>query len=266
MTMPVALTIAGSDSGGGAGIQADLKTFSALGVFGTSAITAITAQNTQGVEAVEILTPKIVSQQILSVARDMPVAAAKTGMLANAEIIAAVTAAVREAGISRLVVDTVMVAKSGHRLLAPEAEEAMREVLLPAAYLVTPNIPEAEVLAGFSIGSTADMKRAAEKLHQMGAQNVLIKGGHRETADATDFLFDGTIFTEFTAKRVQTSSTHGTGCTLSAAITAYLALAMALPDACRAAKVYLTGAIQNAPGIGHGHGPVDHFWNTLTRA
>ena len=258
--IPIAMTIAGSDSGGGAGIQADLKTFSALGVFGTSAITAITAQNTVGVDAVEVLSSEIVAAQIKSVMTDMTVAAAKTGMLANAAIIDAVTRSVKDHQLARLVVDTVMVSKSGHRLLAPEAEAAMRSVLLPAAYVITPNIPEAEVLAGIKIASYEEMKSAALKLCSLGAANVLMKGGHLNGSDSPDLLFDGKDFLEFTAQRVQTNSTHGTGCTLSAAITAYLALGENLAEACRKAKQYLTGALQHAQPIGHGHGPVNHFW------
>lgn len=260
---PVALTIAGSDSGGGAGIQADLKTFSALGVYGTSAITAVTAQNTVGVQAVEILSPDIVSQQIQSVTSDLPVAAAKTGMLANAQIIEAVRRSIKDCGLHKLVVDTVMVSKSGHRLLAPEAEEAMRTVLLPVAYLITPNLPEAEVLTGLRIDDRVTMRTAAQKLHAMGAVNVLIKGGHLSGQDSPDILFDGKDFHEFTAPRVVTQSTHGTGCTLSAAITAFLALGKNLPEAIDAAKQYLTGALKNAIPLGHGHGPVNHFWTVL---
>jgi hydroxymethylpyrimidine/phosphomethylpyrimidine kinase len=263
--IPIAMTIAGSDSGGGAGIQADLKTFSALGVFGTSAITAITAQNTVGVDAVEVLSPEIVTAQIQSVMTDFPVAAAKTGMLANAAIISAVTRSVKEHRLARLIVDTVMVSKSGHRLLVPEAEEAMRSLLLPAAYVITPNIPEAEVLTGKKITSYEEMKLAAVQLHSLGAANVLMKGGHLNASESTDLLFDGKGFREFTAARVQTNSTHGTGCTLSAAITAYLALGENLAEACRKAKEYLTGALRNAQPIGHGHGPVNHFWSSPPR-
>ena len=257
----VVLTIAGSDSGGGAGIQADLKTFSALGVFGTSAITAITAQNTVGVDAVKVLRADIVTQQIKSVATDFSVAAAKTGMLANAEIIAAVAAAVRAHSIEKLVVDTVMVSKSNHRLLASEAEAAMRGILLPLAFVVTPNLPEAEVLTGMKITNLAAMHEAAQKLFALGAKHVLVKGGHLEDAPATDVFFDGKDFTELVAERIATTSTHGTGCTLSAAIAAYLALGLSPLEACRNAKTYLTGALRHAVKLGHGHGPVNHFWN-----
>ncbi len=259
--MNVALTIAGSDSGGGAGIQADLKTFSALGVFGTSAITAITAQNTLGVDAVEVLSADIVTQQIKSVATDFPVVAAKTGMLANAEIIAAVAIAVQRHNISKLVVDTVMVSKSNHRLLVSEAEAAMRRILLPLAYIVTPNLPEAEVLTGMKIQNLAEMREAATKLFALGAKHVLVKGGHLESTPATDVFFDGKDFTELAAERVDTTSTHGTGCTLSAAIAAYLAHGLSPLEACRSAKAYLTGALRHAVKLGHGHGPVNHFWS-----
>ena len=254
------MSIAGSDSSGGAGIQADLKAFAACGVYGTTAITAITAQNTVGVDAIEILSPEIVYAQIKSVANDMPVAALKTGMLANSEIIRSVARAIADFELTNLVIDTVMVSKSGHRLLAPEAEAAMREVLLPLATLITPNLPEAEVLTGLRITDNATMRRAAQQLHQMGAKNVILKGGHLETPDATDVFFDGETFVELTAPRVSTTSTHGTGCTLSAAIAAHLAKGEKVIDACRAAKVYLTGALQNAEPMGHGHRPVNHFW------
>lgn len=262
--MKVALTIAGSDSGGGAGIQADLKTFSALGVFGTSAITAITAQNTLGVDAVEVLSANIVSAQIKSVAADFSIAAAKTGMLANAEIIAAVAGAVRAHGIAKLVVDTVMVSKSNHRLLASEAESAMRSILLPLAFIATPNLPEAEVLTGMKITDLAAMREAAAKLYALGAKNILVKGGHLEGAPATDIFFDGRNFAELSAERISTQSTHGTGCTLSAAIAAHLAQGLSPLEACRCAKAYLTGALKNAVKLGHGHGPVNHFWNLTT--
>lgn len=262
--MKVALTIAGSDSGGGAGIQADLKTFAALGVFGTSAITAVTAQNTVGVDAVEVLSAGIVRDQIQSVTADFTIAAAKTGMLANAEIIAAVASAIRSHKIPNLVVDTVMVSKSRHRLLAPEAESALRETLLPLAHLITPNLPEAEVLTGMRIADIAAMREAAQRLFDLGARNVLVKGGHLEGTAATDVFFDGKNFSELTGERIDTKSTHGTGCTLSAAITAYLALGFSTEEACRKAKAYLTGALSHAQPLGHGHGPVNHFW-CLTR-
>lgn len=257
---PVALTIAGSDSGGGAGIQADLKTFAALGVFGTSALTAITAQNTRGVDAVEVLSVEIVYAQIKSVAADFKIGAVKTGMLANAAIVEIVTKAVRDFALPHLVVDTVMVSKSGHRLLAPEAEDALRSMLLPQAFLITPNLPEAEVLCGKKITDLAGMKSAARELHALGARHVLVKGGHLEGAQATDVFFDGAEFYELDLPRVTTRSTHGTGCTLSAAIAAYLASGKPVLEACDAAKQYLTSALAHAVPLGAGHGPVNHFW------
>jgi hydroxymethylpyrimidine/phosphomethylpyrimidine kinase len=261
MIQSVALTIAGSDSGGGAGIQADLKTFAALGVFGTSALTAITAQNTVGVDAVEVLTPEIVYAQIKSVASDFTISAVKTGMLADAGIVETVAKAAHDFSLPHLVVDTVMVSKSGHRLLAPEAEAAMRRILLPQAFIVTPNLPEAEVLTGKNISGIEGMKAAARELHALGARYVLVKGGHLAGEKSIDVFYDGDGFCELDLPRVQTNSTHGTGCTLSAAIAAYLALGLAPLAACRAAKEYLTGALKNAVPLGHGHGPVNHFWN-----
>lgn len=258
--IPVALTIAGSDSGGGAGIQADLKTFSALGVFGTSAITAITAQNTIGVDKVDVLSEETVYAQIKSVAEDFTVGAVKTGMLANAAIVETVARAARDFALKNLVVDTVMVSKSGHRLLASEAEDALRKILLPQALVITPNLPEAEVLLGVQIADLEAMKNAAVALHRRGASHVLVKGGHLSAAQATDVFFDGKDFTLLEGERIPTNSTHGTGCTLSAAIAAYLALGFSVLDACRRAKAYLTGALRNTQPLGHGHGPVNHFW------
>jgi hydroxymethylpyrimidine/phosphomethylpyrimidine kinase len=256
----VALTIAGSDSGGGAGIQADLKTFAALGVFGTSAITAITAQNTRGVAAVDVLRPEMVYAQVKSVAEDFEVGAAKTGMLADAKIIEAVVRAVADFKILRLVVDTVMVSKSGHRLLAAEAETALRGLLLPIATLITPNLPEAEVLLGEKITNVETMREAAKKLHRLGAKHVLLKGGHLDGNQSTDVFYDGKEIVLLEGQRIATTSTHGTGCTLSAAITAHLALGKSVLEACRAAKAYLTGAIRHAVPLGGGHGPVNHNW------
>jgi len=260
--MNVALSIAGSDSSAGAGIQADMKAFAACGVYGTTAITAITAQNTVGVDAVEVLTPEIVHAQIKSIASDLSVKAVKTGMLANTEIIRQVAMAVRDLRLPNLVVDTVMVSKSGHRLLAPEAEAAMREVLLPLATLITPNLPEAEVLTGMKISGAAAMREAAKRLFALGARNVLMKGGHLAGDDSTDIFFDGDSFTELSAPRIATNSTHGTGCTLSAAITAYIARGESVLNACRLAKEYLTDALRHAEPLGHGHGPVNHFWKS----
>jgi hydroxymethylpyrimidine/phosphomethylpyrimidine kinase len=253
-----ALTIAGSDSGGGAGIQADLKTFSALGVFGMSALTAITAQNTQGVTAVHEIPPEIVAAQIDAVLADIGADAVKTGMISSSEIIQVVTAKVREHGISTLVVDPVMVATSGDRLLREDAVEALRTELLPLAMVVTPNLPEAEVLVGREIAGLDAMREAAKAIVGLGVRSVVVKGGHL-AGDATDVFYNGDRFVELPARRIETTSTHGTGCTFASAIAALLARGESLEDAITGAKVYVTAAIERAYPIGHGHGPVHHF-------
>jgi len=258
--MPIALTIAGSDSGGGAGIQADLKTFAAHGIFGTSAITAVTAQNTLGVTAVDFLKPTIVEAQIAAVMADLRPSAAKTGMLGNEEIIRAVSAAIREFHIDQLVVDPVMVSKSGHRLLLPEAEAAMRSYMVPLAFIVTPNLPEAEVLLARKITTLDQMKSAARDLCSLGAKQALVKGGHLEGELVPDVFATADELVVLEGERVLTNSTHGTGCTLSAAIAANLAKGLSALDACRDAKTYLAGALKAARPIGQGHGPVEHFW------
>jgi len=256
--MQTALTIAGSDSGGGAGIQADLKTYAAHGVFGICALTAVTAQNTLGVTMVEVLPPAMVAAQIDAVAVDLRPAATKIGMLGSAEIVRTVTAALLRHHLPNIVLDTVMVAKGGARLISEDAVAAIREELLPLAAIVTPNVPEAEALVGLSIRSIADMRRAAGAIADLGAKAVLLKGGHLEGA-ATDVLWADGRVVELTAPRVDTRHTHGTGCTLSAAIAARLATGDGLEDAVRAAKNYVTRAIQQAPGLGAGHGPLQHF-------
>ncbi len=256
--VPRALTIAGSDSGGGAGIQADLKTFAALGVYGMSAITAITAQNTQGVRATFDLPIALIEEQITAVLEDIGADAAKTGMLSSSEIIEAVAGCVQKWHL-RLVVDPVMVAKGGALLLRPEAVETLRTKLLPLADVVTPNLPEAEVLTKQRITTLDDMRAAARTIHEFGPQHVVVKGGHR-TCEPVDVYFDGTRFTQLRAERVETSHTHGTGCTFSAAITALLARGWSVAEAVTRTKRYVTGAIGHAPGLGHGHGPIDHFW------
>jgi hydroxymethylpyrimidine/phosphomethylpyrimidine kinase len=259
---PRALTIAGSDSGGGAGIQADLKTFSALGVFGMTAITAVTVQNTLGVNGYEELSPKTVGDQIRAVATDIGVDAAKTGMLASARIVEAVAYAVTETGITNLVVDPVFMSKHGNALLAPEAVEAIRTRILPLASLVTPNLPEATGLAGFEVRTREDMRRAAASIAALGAHAVLVKGGHLEGATTAADLFlyaDGEEWLE--AERIDTPNTHGTGCTLSAAIAAYLARGEGLLDAVRGGKAFVTEAIRHALKIGSGIGPVDQLWS-----
>lgn len=242
MKRPVALSIAGSDSGGGAGIQADLKTFSAHGVFGTCAVTLITAQNTQGVRAVFPLSPELIREQIRAVLQDFPVAAIKTGALGNAEIIRAVADELRPLGLP-LVVDPVMIAKGGQSLLENEATDALLHELLPLATLVTPNLPEAEALFGLALPDLP----------------LLLKGGHAEGDTVTDRLLLGGTEQVFSAPRQATRHTHGTGCTLSAAITAGLAHGQTLPQAVAAAHAYVAKTIAQAPELGRGHGPLEHF-------
>jgi len=256
--MRTALTIAGSDSSGGAGIQADLKTFAAHGVFGMSAITAVTAQNTRGVTGVEALSPTFVAAQIDAVASDIPPDATKIGMLANAGIVLAVAAAIERHHLPNVVLDTVMIAKSRAPLLEPSAVAALRDRLLPLADVVTPNIPEAEALTGLRITSLRDMHAAAIRLVELGARAALVKGGHLE-GPAIDVLWDGAHAIELAAPRIDSRHTHGTGCTLSSAIAARLAQGDDLMDACQAAKRYVTEAIAQAPGLGQGHGPLQHF-------
>ncbi|MPY87853.1 MAG: bifunctional hydroxymethylpyrimidine kinase/phosphomethylpyrimidine kinase [Luteitalea sp.] len=258
--MKRALTIAGSDSGGGAGIQADLKTFAAHGVFGTSAITAITAQNTRGVTAVHPLAADLVIAQIEAVVEDIGVDAVKTGMLATAAIVSAVAAAADALELPRLVVDPVMVAKSGDSLLEAEAITALKLELLPRTYVLTPNAPEAAVLTDLPVTTVNEAREAARVLHRLGARVSVIKGGHLEGDEVVDLLFDGHQFVELGGPRLNTRHTHGTGCTFAAAIAANLALGRPLEEAVRAAKTYVAEAIRHAPGIGSGRGPIDHFW------
>ena len=258
--MRVALTIAGSDSGAGAGIQADLKTFAAHGVYGTSAITAVTAQNSVGVTMVEALPADLVTAQIEAVVSDFGVHAAKTGMLANAAIVEAVSAAVRDLEIPMLVVDPVMVAKSGDRLLDEEAVGAMKTELIGQAFLVTPNIPEAEALANIEIRTADDRKEAARRIVDMGATAVVIKGGHLPSDDITDLLLHEGEFVAFPHLRVPGRHTHGTGCTFAAAVTSHLARGHDLHTAIRGAQQYVAEAIRHAPNLGRGHGPLGHFF------
>lgn len=255
----VALTIAGSDSGGGAGIQADLKTFQAFGVFGTSAITAITAQNTLGVRAVQKIEPDVVAEQIRAVAEDLEPQAAKTGMLADAPIIETVAATLAEVGLTQLVLDPVMVAKSGDPLLQNDAVGALTTHLLPLADIVTPNLPEAAILAGRSVETVEDMKAAAEAILDKGAGSILLKGGHLQGDVLVDVFFDGADWHEWTDTRLNTRHTHGTGCTLSAAICAGLALGHSRIDAIGRARDYTRRAIESAPQLGAGHGPLNHW-------
>jgi hydroxymethylpyrimidine/phosphomethylpyrimidine kinase len=258
MLIPKALTIAGSDSGGGAGIQADLKTFSAFRVFGTSVITAVTAQNSLGVQGVENLPPAFVAQQLESVLSDFGADAAKCGMLSTAPIIEAVAATLRARAVDRLVVDPVMVAKSGDPLLQPDARQALITRILPLALVVTPNLPEAEALAGMAVTERADMEEAARRIQRLGPRAVLVKGGHLK-GEAVDLLWDGRSLTAFTAPRVDSPNTHGTGCTLSAAIAAGLARGRPLADAIRDAKAYVTRAIRDGFTAGRGVGQLRHF-------
>jgi hydroxymethylpyrimidine/phosphomethylpyrimidine kinase len=256
--MKVALTVAGSDSGGGAGIQADLRTFAAHGIHGTSALTAITAQNSVGVSAWVALDPAMVVAQVEAVATDMPVAAAKTGMLASAGIVAAVADAAARLRLAPLVVDPVMVAKSGDRLLDAAAERAYVERLLPRAALLTPNLHEAAALLGRPVRDVGEMREAARDLRALGPAAVLVKGGAL-AGDAVDVFFDGTRLVELTGARVETRNVHGTGCTLSAAICARLALGDDLLDAVRGAKDYLTQALRASYAVGRGRGVPDHL-------
>jgi hydroxymethylpyrimidine/phosphomethylpyrimidine kinase len=255
---PKALTIAGSDSGGGAGIQADLKTFAALGVYGSSVITAITAQNTLTVSAVQEISTDLIGAQIDAVMEDIGADAVKTGMLSSPGIVRAVSDGIRRHDIRNLVVDPVMIAKSGDRLLHEDAVSAVKEHLLPLARVVTPNIPEAEVLAGMNIASQADMIEAAKRIHQTGPEVVIVKGGH--LADTPiDIAWDGYSTMYFETARVDTTSTHGTGCTFSAAIAAHLARGYPINEAVERSKRYLFGALMTAYRIGAGHSPVHHF-------
>jgi hydroxymethylpyrimidine/phosphomethylpyrimidine kinase len=254
-----ALTVAGSDSGAGAGIQADLKTFAALGVYGTSAITAITAQNTVGVSQVLALSPKLVAAQIDAVIEDIGAHALKTGMLANRAIIDVVASKVRQHRLKNLVVDPVMVATSGDLLINKNAVAALRTRLIPLATVVTPNLPEAEQLAGRKLRTWDEIETAARQIIAMGAKTVLIKGGHRK-GPAVDLFFDGKTFHALVAPRIRTKNTHGTGCTLSAAIAAYLAKGEPIESAVRAAKKYITASIRAGFPVGAGHSPVHHFY------
>ena len=254
-----AMTIAGSDSGGGAGIQADLKTFAALGVYGTSVLTAVTAQNTLGVTGVLELPPDLVAAQIDAVISDIGADAVKTGMLANSGIIRTVVDKVKERGLPNLVVDPVMVAKGGDRLLQAAAVEALRTLLVPLAAVVTPNLPEASALVGYEVATLEQARRAARDIVGMGAGSAVVKGGHLE-GDAVDVFYGAGVLREFRAVRVDTSSTHGTGCTFASAVAAGLAQDMAVEDAVARAKEYVTEAIRRAFPMGGGHGPLNHFY------
>jgi hydroxymethylpyrimidine/phosphomethylpyrimidine kinase len=269
--LPRVLTIAGSDCSGGAGIQADLKTIAALGGYGMSAITALTAQNTEGVAGIHDVPPDFVVQQIEAVLTDIGTDAAKTGMLSSPAIIEAVAETLRRFPVPLLVVDPVMVSKSGARLLREEARDALIHHLLPLAHVVTPNIPEAEVLAGLSIESEETLREAASRIHGLlclGSARpcyVLMKGGHLEGPEAIDWLFDGQRWRAYSAPRVQTENTHGTGCTYAAAIATHLAAGKPIEEAVDDAKTYLTGTIQQSLSLGQGHGPLHHGWRQFPR-
>ena len=258
MILPVALTIAGSDSGGGAGIAADLKTFAALGCHGTCAVTAVTAQDTRGVSAIEEMPLQLIEAQITAVMRDLKPRAVKTGMLSSSAIIESVVQALSQHPPRPLVVDPVMVAKGGAKLLRDDAVGALRSRLLPLAHVLTPNLPEAEILLGRSLESPKERERGAQDLVRMGCRAALIKGGHAEgEAGADDVLFDGERVSWFSAERIKTSNTHGSGCTYSAAITAELARGQDLISAVEAAKAFITEAIRWSLELGSGHGPVN---------
>ena len=275
--MRTALTIAGSDPSGGAGIQADLKTFAAFGVYGASAITAITVQSTKGVEAVAPLSADLVTAQIEAVAADLAIHATKIGMLGTAAIVEAVAAAIAELDLPLVVVDPVLVSSSGERLLDADGVQTLCLELFPRARVVTPNIPEAEALSGRRIASSDDAREAARRIHGMGAAAVVVTGGHarwddqgsgtvsERAAHVVDLLFDGREFHEFRVARVDSRQTHGTGCTFASAVAAGLALGQELRDAVARAQQYVAGAIAHAPGIGHGRGPLDHFWGGILK-
>ena len=263
-SIPVALTIAGSDSGGGAGIQADLRTFAFHCVHGTSALTCITAQNTLGVNRVDALLPEAVKAQIEAVVKDIGVQGTKTGMLLNQEIILVVAEVVETLSLKQLVVDPVMVSRAGVQLIDNSAVAALRDFLLPKASIVTPNIYEAQILAGLDINDISDMQLAAEKIHKLGVKTVLVKGGAlKHDLRGVDVWFDGDCFETLKTATVETTNTHGTGCTLSAAITANLARGQDLFSAVKLAKDYITNALKYALEIGQGQGPVGHFFPLL---
>ncbi len=262
MTIPIALTIAGSDSGGGAGIQADLKTFSALGVYGASVITALTAQNTRGVSGIHAVPADFVTAQLDAVFGDLAVAAVKIGMVAEPAVIAAIVAGLKRWKPAHVVFDPVMVATSGDRLVTPEAIEVLRRDLIPQAHLITPNMPEAAALLDEAVAESEDAVAAqGERLLRLGCPAVLIKGGHAAGAESVDWLVSGAGVVRFAAPRIDTPNTHGTGCTLSSAIAAQLAKGDNIKNAVRAAKQYISAALaaSHRLQIGHGHGPVHHF-------
>lgn len=259
------LTIAGSDSCGGAGIQADIKTFCANGTYGMSVITAVTVQNTKGVFGVQDIDPDIIKKQIDAIFTDINVDAVKVGMVSQIQTINAIADKLEEYKPAIVVIDPVMISKSGFDLLQTEAKESLIKRLIPLAYVITPNLPEAEVITGMKIDDINSMKAAAKAIHKLGAKNVLIKGGHLEN-DATDILFDGENITEFKSERINTKNTHGTGCTLSSAIAANLGKGMEMAMAVKEAKDYITTAIEHSLELGHGVGPTNHFYSLYKKA
>lgn len=257
--MRIALTIAGSDSSGGAGIQADLKTFQAHGVFGMSAITAVTVQNTRQVYAIQEMPPDIVTGQIMHLFEDTEIHAVKIGMVSSTPLVEAIAEALSRVSLPPVVLDPVMISKSGYALLKPDARSALVEKLFPIAEIVTPNIHEAELLAGFPVNTMEDMKKAAEVMTGLGAARAVIKGGHIEGEEAVDVFYDGRAFQALAAPRIPSCNTHGTGCTFSSALAANRALGRDFFDAASRAKAYITRAISEAPGIGKGSGPLNHM-------
>ncbi len=264
--MLVALTIAGSDSSGGAGIQADLKTFQAHGVFGMSAVTAVTVQNTQKVYDIQEIQPKIVHDQIICLFDDIEIHAVKIGMVSSIELIQAITKALKAVKPPAIVLDPVMISKSGYRLLNQDAQDALTQYLFPLAEVVTPNIYEAEALIGKKIAGVDDMKSAAIDILKLGSNKVVVKGGHLQEDRATDILYDGQEFKALESQRVETKNTHGTGCTFSSAIAANIALGKEFFEAVTLAKAYITGAIEHSLSIGKGHGPTHHFYDLYAKA
>jgi len=259
--MRSALTIAGSDSSAGAGVQADLKTFAAHGIYGVTAITSVTAQNTRAICGVVDLPPEFVRSQIEALAEDFEIAAVKTGMLANAGIVNAVAEAIRTLRLPILVVDPVLTASDGRPLLASDAIAVLKNVLFPLAEVVTPNTVEAAQLAGIKVGSLEDAREAARRIHDLGPHVVIVKGGHLEGAQAVDVFYDGRIFNELAAVRISGSNLHGTGCTFASAVAANLAAGHGAATAAEKAKAYVTGAIEHGLNLGRGRGMLDHFWN-----
>ena len=264
--MKVALTIAGSDSSGGAGIQADLKTFQALGVFGMSAVTAVTVQNTQKVYDIQEIEPRIVHDQITCLFDDARIHSVKIGMVSSIELIQAIAKALKAVKPPPVVLDPVMISKSGYRLLNQDAQDALIDNLFPLSEVITPNIFEAEALVGKKINNVDEMKNAAQEILKLGAKKVVVKGGHLGEGRATDILYDGQEFKKLQSHWVETKNTHGTGCTFSSAIAANIALGKSFFEAVTLAKVYITGAIEHALSIGQGHGPTHHFFDLYDRA